>query len=563
MKVLMIALLSLTLHGYAAASECYRPYVYQSEANFLSAKMAASSKNQIDGVLHIRTRMERDKIKDVMYFFDAKKLAVAVAGDASDMAQTIANPVKVSYQKDGLPEKSFFFDGRKNIVLKGIVRDLLYIKQDGQYAFNLDEMDSRYQVEIKDRLMKLKPLDIESSLQNTKFITADYQVNLSNDPCIFFDEAKSSSETLQTSNLMMGNVSVKSAFSANLDQTAILPAEHWFMKMRFDDELWSGPKFDITSSVSEDEAKKQIASLVDLFRNNLKDEEFLEQQMAMQDTWLTYLAEFLAENDIDEDTSKKLFLMLGKLNTRLAVEVLNKVAQKQSVHEDHRFRAVAALMTTDAAISDSMLSGIQNIVSDNTFINGDVSTKAYIMSLGLVAANRDDTAPGQTSGIRASLIQQLQTPEMASVPVINAVGNLSASADADAIYSLEAIATSAAPQHQKVSSISSLARLENTTFSVEQIQYQLEQSKSPEIQKEWLGLAASSKTLDKHSSKSLLLTVAENPQTDHKVRDSAVVDMATKLPEVLDETDKQRLRKLLPSIQSKEAKASIYQVLVN
>lgn len=563
MKVLVIFLLSVVLQEYALASECYRPYIYSNEATFVSSKITGGSRNQIDGVLHVRTRIGDDgKLKEVMYFFDAKKLAVSVSGDVSDMEKSIAYPVKVRYQKDGLPEKAFFLDGDKNPVLTGIVRDLIYVKQSGYFEFEFDEVDSRYQVEVKDQSMMLVPLDVASSLASTSFIKSDYQVALSKDSCTFFNKAESSREMIQTSKLVVGDVSVKSTFTAVLDHDAVLPADHWFMKLRFDDDLWSSPKFKIKSDLPENEAKKRIALLVESFRTHLDDENFLESLINKRDNWLIYFSEFLEENDLDEETSKKLFLMLGKLNTRLSVDVLNRVARNTAVHEDHRFRAVAALMTTDAAISEDGLNAIRSLVGDQLFINNDVSTKAYIMSLGLVAASREETAPGQTSEIRRALVGQLYSPDGSLVPVINAVGNLGGSADEQVIASLETIATSTASEHQKASSISSLARLENTNLSLDQIQNQFSVSDSPSIQKEWLGLAASSKTVDKHSAKLLLLSVAENPKTDSTVRDAAVIDMTEKLPMVLDTVDKDRLRKLLPSVQSKEAKASIYKVLV-
>lgn len=558
-----LGLLMLSLSAHANSQHpCYAAYAYKSSTT-TSVKSNASIHNTLEGTLHIRNKIKENRAIKSMLLMDISKANLGSTKNTKELLENSKFPIQVIYSETGLPQKILNYDERKNELLSIIARDLIYPNQDGSYRFTLDDVESHLQVVIPElNTVQVKHLNTHTALSQTLVLKSLYQLKFQDSPCFNLSSMKGSQQTQHETSLIKAPFTVNTKIDVENLEMLRVDREHWFLQLGFNDEIWKTPPVNIQSSLSKEEALEKISQLIHNFSQHLDSTEHLLELIRKQDYWLIYLPDFLSQNTISDKLSKKLFLILGRQNTSLTVDVLNRVAQAINIHEDHRFRAVTALLTTDAPLSTYMLTQIPSLLNDHSFIQADISSKAYVMSLGAIAANRTNTAYEQALQLQDLLTNKLNNSQQPIVAIINSVGNLKHLATTESLSALERVATTPnTPRHQKVSSLASLARLKASNLSLPHMTQSMQNANEPDVQRAWVSVIANSSSANPMQVKNALLQTLEDPNISSEARDRTALEISTRLSSQLETQDIKSLRKSLPLIKGKKAKSAVYKLL--
>jgi hypothetical protein len=301
----------------------------------------------------------------------------------------------------------------------------------------------------------------------------------------FFDKAEGVDVFSQTLNAdTYVDIDSTIGLKKHSKQTKPLPA--YFLSLTSDVDQWPG--FGIVEQLSSQEIERRAPLLLLRLSSLVDDKEAFFLRLKEDVHLLPYLHEYLQENMLENEVSKKLYWALDRLNTVESVALL----VNQSIYansERDRYRSALALSSTNAPLSNEQINALKDhVLAGSTNTGYTKNHLVYVRLFGVIAKNRYQFHPEQSQSLRDYLYSQIgmNNTEL-NKAVIDAVGNLGQAID-DEGYGLLFSEAQYGSQSMRVSAVDALGRLNLTKELWANVKQAYHEEKALPVRQRWLAL---------------------------------------------------------------------------
>ena len=266
-----------------------------------------------------------------------------------------------------------------------------------------------------------------------------------------------------------------------------LDKNHWFLQLGTDIKQWNIGKAKTKLSLTEASAlftakEQEIKAL-------LGDLDKLEEWIKKNEAFLQYLDVLLEDNSLDDEVSKKLFSMLGYVDSTVTTNVLGRIVLNDKIAEKERFRAVMAFKNSSAPIDKDTLTDIleYGLSSDN---GDDFIQNSLGMLLGTIAKERVNRVSDQAKQIEQSIIDTLQTKENKTISLA-AAGNMLGAAPQNLIEAVDSVMLTSEDSYTRAKSANALSRIGKSGVTTKEFSTLIENETNTDAQSELIEASVS------------------------------------------------------------------------
>jgi len=361
-----------------------------------------------------------------------------VNGVAMEMSERYKHPFLVYVNAD----TGEIVDLKSTVDEQSVINEYLsffdlfqYTTKSGYYQYR--NGNGYYKVAIQN----LNNTDGKVTKKNSGYVQSNSKVEVKNsqqsivlgdsqDECFYHSSeiVESSKTTLSRQASIVGDASA----TVVLDNSHALSGDHFFFKLTEQLDLW--PNFKFEEKINLEQALIKITELMEsLIAITENKSEFLSVMKADQAVW-PFIADYMRDNDLDEELSHKIFWALDKINTTKSVSALARISVS-SLRKQLSYRAIIALSSTSAPLDSESFELVTSYVGglSQTEFNSPESL-LLVRVLGSLARRQSINFPVQSNEIMQFLYSQINhaSGEFAA-SVMDAIGNLKDNIDSDGV----------------------------------------------------------------------------------------------------------------------------------
>lgn len=438
-KKIPLLLLLLSISQTLSANDCYRAFEYNDRYKIKTTvdKNRSIEKLDYSGILHYR-RVTKDNKKISFFWLENKNIK-----QQDIQWESINAPFLVKEAGKGFVISSIASFSRDKFLydqLIGLVELMQFEIKPGEFSWKstMGHAYVKQQFDKKEILIsRTGQSDSKGPIEGIRYLNSKISIRPERE--CNWTEISASETTRAELDVFKISTDTERTFHVHENKEKRLNHSHWFMSLNTNPSSW-GLKEDSEPKQSLAELLKKFDAYHLVMMTVMKDSKKFQKWIRENMDFLLNLPEILTLKTLDDELSQNLFAELGYIDTVESVEILSQVALHNGIIEKERFRALMGVKNTSAPMNQGTLSQLLNTglqAEDEHFINN-----AMGMLSGALAKQRMRRDPEQANYIGAQIAQAIHSGIGITEVVLQAAGNMEASATEDVVTAIETVLSS-------------------------------------------------------------------------------------------------------------------------